>query len=175
MYVLYAYDLESLDVVGTEYEWRTLDAHVLEEITQFLFHQCQYRIVHDQAQFSMVGDEYIPIIVANYDDNDNDNDDKTLISVCECMYSPVRSMIEIYNVCVHTGYRCRGYASDLIHIFEFLKTKFGCSLWIAVSRINPMFGDVIRLYKNMGFEETGIRFYTPSGIYYPHGFVELIF
>ncbi len=169
MYVLYAYDLESIDV-GTEYEWRTLDAHVIEEITQFLFHQCQYSIVHDQAQFSMLGDKYIPIIVANYDD-----DSCNLVSVCECMYSPVRSMIEIYNVCVHTDYRCRGYASDLIHIFEYLKTKFSCSLWIAVSRVNPMFGDVIRLYKNMGFEETGIRFYTPSGIYYHHGFVELIF
>jgi len=67
----------------------------------------------------------------------------------------VQGEVQIMNVAVLPGLRCRGYASALLEDALQQSTRAGASF--AVLEVRPSNGPAIRLYERHGFERIGLR------------------
>jgi ribosomal protein S18 acetylase RimI-like enzyme len=169
MYVLYTQDPALLSSINEDgITLKHLDDDVVNDIQMFLWTHGNMSIMYKEPQFRSL---CTPIFVVEYGDDDKSE----IVTVCECLYSPSRKLIEIYNVCVHKEKRRQCHATQLKTVIDYIQlgVKTPCTMWISVSCNNLLYTHIIRLYKNMGFKSDGIHYHTPENVFYPLGFMVL--
>lgn len=138
---------------------------LLSTFNNFLYFSSEYLLVHNDSHFK----NHIPIMLVTH------NEEGKIWGMCELLWDKEKSIIEIYNVCIHPNERKKNHCKNLIlHILNEIQPIMNCDLWIAVSYTNPMYEIVVNIYKNLGFTDLiQTNMYTPSNILYKFGFLEL--